>query len=341
MGGRGTGVARYIAALVGILRETVGLRFRVFAQSAPAIVGPHLFTPLRMRMAGTQVIHGPAHALPLTCLGLPAVLTIHDLAIYDHPEWFPAGQWLSTRVLVPYAARRARLIVCPSQATREAVHRWLGVPRDRCRVIPLGVEREFSQPVEPFVRDRVRKDLGLPGRYVLQVGTVQPRKNYVTTLRALARIPESERVPLVVAGDFGWKFEPVLRAVQDLDLSRWVRFLGYIGIPDQPALYQMAAAVVFPSLDEGFGLPVLEAFAAGVPLVAARAGAIPEVAGEAALLIPPKDDVALADALMQVLADGTLRERLAAAGRTRAAEYGWPACAQAHHAVYREATAAA
>jgi len=290
--------------------------------------------PLRMRAAGAQLVHGPANALPLFHSGLPGVVTIHDLAIYDHPEWFPAGQWFATRVVVPRSIHGARVIICPSAATRQSVVRLFGVAAARCRVIPHGVETEFALPVSPAVRDAVKTRYGLPDRYLLQVGTVQPRKNYVTTLRALARIPTGQRIPLVVVGGFGWKYDPVVEAVRELDLAGWVRFVGYAQLPELPALYQMADAVVFPSLDEGFGLPVLEAFAAGTPLIASTAGAIPEVAGDAALLGEAEDDAALAGNLRRILQDRELRERQIAAGRARAALFAWSASAAAHREAY-------
>jgi glycosyltransferase involved in cell wall biosynthesis len=201
-------------------------------------------------------------------------------------------------------------------------------------VIPHGVETEFALPASPSARAEVRTRYGLPDRYVLQVGTVQPRKNYVATLQALARIPERERIPLVAVGSFGWNYEPVVDAVRQLGMTGWVRFVGYAGLRDLPALYQMAEAAVFPSLDEGFGFPVLEAFAAGTPLVASNAGAIAEVAADAALLSEPDDIEALSANLIRVLSDGRFRQRQVAAGRARAAAFSWGAAAAAHRAVY-------
>ena len=298
------------------------------------ILGPQLELPLRMRRDGARLVHGPANALPLLNLGLPGVVTIHDLAIYDHPEWFPAGQWFATRVVVPQSARRARVIICPSEATKRATVRLFGIEPERCRVIAHGVETEFALPASRSFKAEVKARYALPDRYLLQLGTVQPRKNYVTSLRALARIPASQRMPLIVAGAFGWKYDAVVDAVRELDLREWVRFVGYAGMPDLPALYQMAQAVLFPSLDEGFGLPLLEAFAAGTPVVASNAGAIPEVAGDAALLSAPEDAQALAANLLRVLTDRPLRERQVAAGRSRAALYTWSASAAAHRDVY-------
>src|SRR5438445_5123643 len=332
--GEATGVGRYIQALIGAFRVSHSAGLAPDPSRGPGVVGPQLVMPLRMRGDGVQLVHGPANSLPLLGLGLPGVVTIHDLAIYDHPEWFPAGQWFATRVVVPRSVHQARAIICPSTATREAVVRHFQVDPQRCRVIPHGVETEFSLPISTAVRTDLAARYALPDRYLLQVGTVQPRKNYVTSLRALARIPAEQRLPLLVVGGFGWKYDDVVDSVRELNLEQWVRFVGYAAMEELPGLYQMAQAVLFPSLDEGFGLPVLEAFAAGTPVVASNAGAIPEVARDAALLSAPTDDAALAGNLARLLTDRALRERQVAAGRARAALYTWSASAAAHRDVY-------
>ena len=332
--GDATGVGRYIQALIGAFQKSHGVDLALYPERGPRLVGPQVVMPLRMRTDGVQLVHGPANSLPLLRFGLPGVVTVHDLAIYDHPEWFPAGQWFATRVLVPQSIRRARVIICPSTSTRQALVRHFQVDPQRCQVIPHGVETEFSLPASTAVRAELTARYALPDRYLLQVGTVQPRKNYVSSLRALARIPAKQRIPLLVVGGFGWKYDDVVDAVHDLDLDQWVRFVGYAGMAELPGLYQMAEAVLFPSLDEGFGLPVLEAFAAGTPVAASNAGAIPEVAGDAALLCAPGDDEVLAGNLLRLLTDGPLRERQVAAGRARAALYTWSASVTAHRAVY-------
>lgn len=336
---RGSGVAASVASLVRDLQAIAGLRLSVYRASPVPIIGPHLLMPMQARLWGAEVFHGPAHGLPLARFGIEGVVTINDLAIYDHPEWFPDRQWISTRVLVPRSVRGARLVICPSQATRRAVIARFHVPEDRCRVIPHGVDSVFAVPVSGSDRRSLQRHYGLPDRFVLQVGTVQPRKNHVATLRALAAIPERDRVPLVVAGEFGWKFEPVLRTVQELALTRWVRFIGYVEPHHLPALYQLATVLAFPSLDEGFGLPVLEAFAAGTPVVASDVGAISEVAADAALLVPADDMAGLASALLAALTDEARRAQLVERGRRQAAEYSWALSAQAYARAYREAAA--
>jgi glycosyltransferase involved in cell wall biosynthesis len=335
--GDATGIGRYIHALIAAFREGHAVSTRLYRQDFPRLIGPHVAVALMMRAGGAALVHGPANSLPLARYGLPGVVTVHDLAIYDHPEWFPRGQWFATRVVVPHSVRSATLVICPSEATRRAVTRQMGVGAERCRVIPHGVETDFGLPVEARLRSEIRARYALPERYILQVGTVQPRKNYPATLRALARIPNSDRIPLVVAGGFGWDYGPVIETIAQHGLSPWVRFIGYVGPLELPTLYQLAHVVAFPSLDEGFGLPILEAFAAGVPVAASTAGAIPEVAGDAALLCAPEDDAALADNLARLAQDEALRERQIAAGRVRALRYSWSASAAAHEQAYRDA----
>src|SRR6202049_644283 len=148
-----TGVGRYIGALITAFHDSHGVDLRPYRDAGLRILGPQLELPLRMRRDGAQLIHGPANSLPLLHPGLPGVVTIHDLAIYDHPEWFPSGQWFATSVVVPQSARRARMIICPSEATKRAVVRLFGVEPGRCCVIPHGVWTGFALPVSPCVED--------------------------------------------------------------------------------------------------------------------------------------------------------------------------------------------
>ena len=332
-----SGVSRYLRCLLAALAGDPEIAIRVPGAAGPRVLGPHVLMPLRARRQGVDVLHGPANGLPLLRFRIPSVVTVHDVAIYEHPEWFPDRQWISTRVLVPASIHAARVVICPSEATRRGLASRLGVRAGKCRVIPHGVEAEFSSPIDPGRLAAVRTRLGLPARYWLQVGTVQPRKNYEATLSALARIPSADRLPLLVVGGLGWKYEPVLRAIDELGLSGQVRLIGPVDQAMLPAVYQMADALAFPSYDEGFGFPVLEAFAAGVPVVAARRGAIAEVAQEAAILIEPDDHGALADGLMSLRRDEVLRERQVAAGRARAREYTWERSARAHKDAFRAA----
>src|SRR3989440_10180547 len=162
-----TGVGRYIRSLIAALQESHGVELMPYRDGGPRFLGPQMPLPLRMRREGAQLIHGPANALPLLPVGLPGVVTIHDLAIYDHPEWFPTGQWFATRVVVPQSIRHATAIICPSLATRKAIIRLFGVAAERCRVIPHGVEPDFALAATQRFRDAVKTKYGLPRRYLL------------------------------------------------------------------------------------------------------------------------------------------------------------------------------
>src|SRR6267143_2913363 len=166
---QGSGVGSSVAMLVRGLEQLGGVHVILSHTSGMPVVGPHLLMPLRARLRRAQVFHGPAHSLPLTRLGLPAVVTINDLAIYEHPEWFPDRQWVSTRVLVPRSVRGARIVVCPSEATRRSLLGRFRIPPDRCRVIPLGVDPVFAVSAPPSEGAGLRESLRLPEQFVLQV----------------------------------------------------------------------------------------------------------------------------------------------------------------------------
>jgi glycosyltransferase involved in cell wall biosynthesis len=353
--GSGTGVGRYVYNLLRQLplvepdarftafagpgtRTTLAAGGNGFAlRSLPGLpAAAHWVLPLAARREGAQVLHGMANTLPLLTLGVPGVVTLHDLAIYRHPDFFPGGQAFSTRVLVPRTMGSAACVICPSEYTAEEAVSLFRVPRSRLRVIAHGVEDLFCDPPVPSVLEAARRRYRLPDRYVLFVGTLQPRKNLETALHALAGARRRVDIRLVVAGARGWHDQPALDLIPRLGLSDAVQLLGYVPVTDLPALYAQARAFLFPSLYEGFGLPVLEAMASGTPVIASNRTSVPEVAGDAALLLDPMDVAAWADALIRVLQDPVLRTRLVAAGRSRYRQFSWERAAVDHARAYRD-----
>ena len=246
----------------------------------------------------------------------PHVVTVHDIEFVDTPERFTArGARVMRRALE--RCRSADLVLCPSAATfdRLADH---GFDPDRIRIVPWGVE---ASPVTPVDRDRVRRRYELPDEFVLFVGTIEPRKN----LAALASAAAAVGIPVVAAGSDGWG---------DVGLSqRDVRFLGFVAAEDLPALYATATVFAYPSLAEGFGLPVAEAMAHGAPVVTSAGTSTEEVAGGAAVLVDPTDVDSIADGIRVALDDA---ERLTAAGLERAADLTWDRTVDATVAAYRE-----
>ena len=250
----------------------------------------------------------------------PSIVTLHDIAFLRRPDRLTRrGARVLTRAVD--RARSARLVTCPSATVADELV-GIGFDRDRIRVIPWGVDPHDTTDA---LIDRARATHHLPERYVLAVGTLEPRKN----LRRLIAAMKNVDLPLVVAGADGWG-----GIAEELADSADVRFLGHVDPADLPAIYAAAELLAYPSEDEGFGLPVLEAMSAGTPVVTSRGTATEDVAGGAAVLVDPYDTASITAGITEALAD---RDQLIELGRQRAAEHTWAATAAATAAAYREA----
>jgi glycosyltransferase involved in cell wall biosynthesis len=273
----------------------------------------------------SRAIYCPANAAPL--LTRRSVLVIHDLAALRHPEWYSAQFATYHRHVLPRLACRARRLITPSEFSRRELAEALGIDPGRVRVVPNGVDERFSPSADA---GPARRAYGLEKPYVLLVGTRLARKNLGALAEARRRLDDLG-VDLVSAGSG--------RHWSRHDGTTPVRALGYVAEQQLPGLYAGAAALAMPSLYEGFGLPVLEAMASGVPVVAANRAALPETCGGAALLVSPEDPDALADALVRVVTDDVLHEKLVAAGLERASRFSWDRAAAATDAVIDEVLA--
>ncbi|MGC8875397.1 MAG: glycosyltransferase family 4 protein, partial [Chloroflexia bacterium] len=231
--------------------------------------------------------------------------------------------------------RVATRVIAVSQATRDDLIRHYRTVPDRVHVVHHGVSPRFRPTQDPGVRARY----GLPERYFLYLGTLQPRKNLERLLAAYARLPAGAPA-FVLAGGRGWYFERIARAVAAHNLGERVLFPGYIADADLPAVLSGAVAFVYPSLYEGFGMPLLEAMACGTPVIASRSSSLPEVVGDAGLLVDPLSVEALQEALQRILEDEPLREALRARGLERARLFTWERCAHETLGVLEKALAA-
>ena len=297
-----------------------------------------------------DVLYSPYHTLPLFP---PArsIVTIHDLIPLTEPAYRGGALARAYFSLVGATARRAAVVITDSECSRREIVRLLGIPIERVRAIPLGVEPIFTPVWDQVGMDRVRARLELPGRYLLYVGGADVRKNIGVLLRAMAVLrarvaadptdPAAAVPPLVIAAPpvvVATAQRPDWRAqARGLGLGpEAVRFVDYIAEEDLPVVYRGAEAFLFPSRAEGFGLTPLEALACGTPVLCAAASSLPEVVGDAALLLPPDDPGAWAEAMLRVCGDEALRGRLRAAGPARAAAFTWERTAGGVLEVIRE-----
>ena len=306
------------------------------------IVWEQLLLPHAMRVRQVDLLHGLAYALPLVC-SCPMVVTIHDLTFYRFPKTLRPSRRLYLRAATRSAVRRAERVIAVSHQTKEELVRFLQVPAEKVDVIHNGVSDAF-RPAPADEVARFREERGLPPRFILFLGTLEPRKNIVSLLDAFARWRKdagpgagTDGVKLVVAGAKGWSFEQVFARAEELDLAGELLFPGFLPEEELPWWYRAAECFVYPSLYEGFGLPVLEAMACGTPVITSSVSSLPEVAGSAAITVAPCDAAALADAIGQVLGDAALREDMRQAGLLQAKRFSWDRAALETAAVYRRA----
>ncbi len=271
----------------------------------------------------------------------PIVITVHDLSHVRYPEMHPADRVRAMNKFLPRSMETASQIIVDSRFIKDEVVSYFGVDPAKVHAIHLGVGKNFA-PRSAEDLGPVLARLGLSAkRYILAVGTLEPRKNLLQAIDAYAGLPEAIRksTPLVIAGMKGWLAEELQTRIRKYEDRGEVRWLGYVSAEVLPMLYSGARMLVYPSLYEGFGLPVLEAMASGIPVIASNQASLPEVAGEAGIMVDPRDCEALRDAMLRLIEDEQEVRCRIDLGIAQAARFTWRSCAEQTLAVYKRAFA--
>jgi glycosyltransferase involved in cell wall biosynthesis len=356
-GYRRAGVSRYISELLSHLEEVdPGGEYVVFLPAGSAIPFSHqirvstqttegptrrvlweqLELPRAARRERLALLHSPVNVQPVF-LPCPGVVTVMDLSFLVYPRSFKPQQRLYQSLFTRVSARRASRVIAISLQTAQDLVRRCGTSASKITVIYPGVDSAF-RPLDPAEKGSFRQRRELPERFILFVGTLEPRKNLPMLLRAFAqarsRLPAGFK--LILAGGRGWLYEPILRTIEELGLESEVILPGFVPDDELPLWYNCADVFAYPSLYEGFGLPALEAMACGCPVMAARSSSLPEVVGDAGLLLSQDQPEAWAEELVRVCSDEALRAELRSLGLGRAERFSWAKMTRETVQVYRE-----
>lgn len=268
------------------------------------------------------------------------VLSLVEFGWFTNPEDFPAHRFFmfERRLSTLYSIRRADRIITPTRLCRDQLLEYFNLPKGMVEVVPFGFNESFLERCDPEEIDRIKRKHGITGDYILSVGDLHPRKNVTRLIDAFIWLKETRRIPhqLVLVGKELWKAEGIFLQASSGSARDSIVFTGYVTLEELRALYQGATLFAFPSLDEGFGLPVHEAMASRLPVMVSDRGALPEVAGEAALVVDPLNMEEIGHAVFRVLESPTLREELIRKGLEQIKGFSWEASCRKILHLYRD-----
>ena len=288
-----------------------------------------------------NLFHATEHLLP-RFKQAKSVFTLHDLIFNFFPKHHLPRNRIFLSLAMPLFLRRADAIICVSEHTKRDAVKLYAIDEAKTKVIYEGVHPRFKPVTDVQVLQRAKERYNLPDKFILAVGTIEPRKNLITLFEAFKTLIANSQWPdlsVIVVGKQGWLFEETFRAVHERGLTGRVKFPGFVADEDLPAVYSLAKAFAFPSVYEGFGFPPLEAMACGTPVVCSNASSLPELVGQAALLLPPTAADEWAAALNRVLTDRGLAQDLRGRGPHQAAKYSWDVAARETRQVYEQSLA--
>jgi glycosyltransferase involved in cell wall biosynthesis len=300
------------------------------------LIWEQLLFPQLIKKSGVELLHSLHYTRP-TRLPCASVVTFHDMTFFLYPELHTRVRRLFFPQAIRASARHADALTAVSESTRQDAIRVLGIAPEKITTTQLGVDPSFRPINDTDGRMTIAEKYSLPDRFILYVGLIEPRKNIPMLISAYKRLIDGgENYKLVLVGRYGWMYEELLRQIIDFDLERMVHFTGYISQEDLPLVYNLSSLFVYPTIYEGFGLPVLEAMACGIPVITTDVSSLPEIVGEAGILVPVNDLEALHGAMIRVLGDEDLRGEMINKGLQRAANFTWEQTAKLTFQVYQQ-----
>jgi glycosyltransferase involved in cell wall biosynthesis len=299
------------------------------------ILWEQIVLPIYSRKDRLDLFHYTDHALSLIHRVRPTIITVHDIAYIRFPNLLNKSRRIYKKNILKISIRKADIIVADSHSTKRDIIEYFGVEDEKIKVVHLGVESRF-RPIENVEEYRLRNNL--PSKMILNVGTLEPRKNVVTLIKAFKELRGKgfEDYKLVIAGDKGWLYEQIFKEVEHSGLKQEILFRGVVSDEDLPMLYNCAGIFVYPSLYEGFGLPPLEAMACGIPVITSNTSSLPEVIGDVGIMVDPTDDKSLSDAMYSVLTDKELWQHMSNNGLQRSKIFTWEKAAKEILEIYDE-----
>ena len=305
--------------------------FSCFPKKYTTVFWEQLLLPLLIKREKIDLLHSPNYVSPYLSR-VSTVITVYDLSAFMFPDTHPILRQLRHRLFLSYSLKKSSKVITISENSKKDIQKYFGTPKEKIEVVYPGVSSRFSR----LDRRNIKVSGDIPSSFFLYLGTLEPRKNLITLLRAFSKIRYKIDQKLVVVGGRGWYYHDIFDLVKKLSIKEKVVFLGYL--PDEVLvnIYNLADLFVYPSLYEGFGLPPLEAMACGCPVITSNTSSLPEAVGDAGIMIDPNDVEALAREMARVLADEKLRKEMSEKGLARAKLFSWEKCARETLQLYEE-----
>lgn len=315
-----------------LIKRNKAIKIKKVASRIP-FISPHCITGAMMNVLRLDVCLFPAHEIPLCYFG-KAISTVHDIAIYKHPEWFPEKQWFSSKIVFPWLLRRAKKIVTVSHTTEQALHEIFPGTQDKTVVVYQGIASTHHVHADVFLT--MKQKHTLPEKYLLYLGTIEPRKNLIRLSRAVGKVAKKDTaISLVVAGGRGWKFERIEREAERINTAygrKVITFIGTVTATEKAQLLHYCRAFVFPSLYEGFGVPVFEALSYNKPVLVSRISVFKECV-PSVVMADPLSVQSIKQGIQKLLAEPEASRKYYQLGQAVRKKYDWRLTAKAYAAL--------